>query len=273
VLMREAGRNMDGLSLHYYTTLQGWPPSGSATVFDEASWHLTLAKALHMETLVERHATIMDLHDPAKRVGMIIDEWGTWFAVEPGTNPGFLYQQNTLRDALVAALHFHIFQRHADRVAMTNIAQFVNVLQAMLLTDGARLLRTPTYWVFEMFKVHQGGTVIPVDFQDSPAYVLGETSIPAVSASATRHPASGAVHLSLANTHPRETAGFACRLGGLSATSVTGRILTAPVMTAHNTFDAPDTLQPAPFAAARVTTDGRLEAELPPMSVIVLELR
>ncbi len=273
VLMREAGRNMDGLSLHYYTTLQGWPPVGSATVFDEAAWHLTLSKALHMETLIRRHATIMDQHDPAKRVGMIVDEWGTWFAVEPGTNPGFLYQQNTLRDALVAALHFHLFQRHADRVAMANIAQFVNVLQAMILTDGSRMLRTPSYWVFEMMKVHQGGTVLPVDFQESPAYTLGDGSIPAVSASATRHPASGAVHLSLANTHPREAAGFACQLGGLPVVSVTGRILTASAMTAHNTFDAPDTVQPASFSGARLAAGDRLEVTLPPMSVVVLELR
>jgi alpha-N-arabinofuranosidase len=143
----------------------------------------------------------------------------------------------------------------------------------MILTDGARLLRTPTYWVFEMFKVHQGGAVLPVDFQSAPAYALGDASIPAVSASATRHPTSGAVHVSLANTHPREAANFACKLGELAATSVTGRVLTAAAMTAHNTFDAPDALRPAPFDAARLTPDGRLEVDLPPMSVVVLELR
>ena len=101
----------------------------------------------------------MDKYDPQKRVGLVVDEWGTWYDVEPGTNPGFLYQQNTLRDALVAAINFHIFQRHADRVAMANIAQMINVLQAMILTDKEKMVLTPTYHVFEMFKVHQGGNV------------------------------------------------------------------------------------------------------------------
>ncbi len=271
VLMREAGRNMDGLSLHYYTLPTGWPPKESATEFDEAMWHLTLSKALHMETLIRRHSAIMDVHDPEKRVGMIIDEWGTWFKQEPGSTPGFLYQQNTLRDALVAALHFHIFHRHADRVAMTNIAQTVNVLQAMILTDGPRMLRTPTYWVFEMFKVHQGGTVLPVDLHASPAYELDGASIPAVSAGATRRAVDGAVHVSVANTHPREAARVELRLDGLGAKRVSGRLLTAATMQAHNTFDAPDAVQPAPFAGAKLV-NGVLVAELPPMSVVALEL-
>jgi alpha-L-arabinofuranosidase len=219
------------------------------------------------------------VHDPEKRVGMIIDEWGTWFAAEPGSTPGFLYQQNTLRDALVAALHFHIFHRHADRVTMTNIAQTVNVLQAMILTDGPRMLRTPTYWVFEMFKAHQGGTVLPVDLHDVPAYSVetgtagsaGSAPIPAVSASATRRASDGAVHVSLANAHPREAARVELRLDQLAAKSVTGRVLTASAMNAHNTFDAPDAVQPAPFAGAKLA-DGILVAELPPMSVVALEL-
>ncbi len=280
-LMREAGRNMDGLSLHYYTLPTGWPPKESATQFDEPMWHLTLSKALHMETLIRRHGAIMDVHDPEKRVGMIIDEWGTWFAPEPGSTPGFLYQQNTLRDALVAALHFHIFHRHADRVVMTNIAQTVNVLQAMILTDGPRMLRTPTYWVFEMFKAHQGGTTLPVDLHDAPAYSVeadasGATTgpaapIPAVSASATRRAADGVVHVSLANLHPRESARVELRLDQLAAKRVSGRVLTASAMNAHNTFDAPDAVRPARFTGATLA-DRVLVAELPPMSVVALEL-
>ena len=219
----------------------------------------------------------MDVHDPEKRVGMVIDEWGTWFAAEPGSTPGVLYQQHTLRDALVAALHFHMFHRHADRVTMTNIAQTVNVLQAMILTDGPRMLRTPTYWIFEMFKAHQGGTVLPVDLHEVPAYSVeggasGGTPIPAVSASATRRASDGAVHVSLANAHPREAARVEILLDQLPAKTASGRVLTASAMNAHNTFDTPDAVSPAAFTGAKLA-DGVLVAELPPMSVVALELR
>ena len=169
-----------------------------------------------MDDFITKHAAIMDKTDPTKRVGLVVDEWGTWYDVEPGTEPGFLYQQNTLRDAIAAALNFHIFHRHADRVVMANIAQTVNVLQAMILTDKEKMLRTPTYWVFEMFKVHQGGTVLPVELK-SPDYAFGDQKIPALSASATRTADGKTVHLSLANTHPRDSHHAHRRAGGLRA--------------------------------------------------------
>jgi alpha-N-arabinofuranosidase len=152
---------MDGLSLHYYNRAQRWRAKGSATVFDEAAWIRTLRKALVMEELVTRHSTIMDQYDPAKRVGMVVDEWGAWYDVEPGTNPGFLFQQNTLRDALVAGLTLHVFHEHADRIMMANLAQTINVLQAMALTEGPKLLLTPTYHVFDLYKIHQDATLLP----------------------------------------------------------------------------------------------------------------
>ncbi|MDO8837258.1 MAG: alpha-L-arabinofuranosidase C-terminal domain-containing protein, partial [Vicinamibacterales bacterium] len=202
VLMNMARRQMNGLSLHYYTLPTGnWGKKGSATVFGEDEWFSTLKRTLHMDELITKHAAIMDKTDPGKRVGLVVDEWGTWYDVEPGTEPGFLYQQNSLRDAVSAALHFHIFQRHADRVTMANIAQTVNVLQAMILTDQEKMILTPTYWVFEMFKEHQGGTSLPVELQ-SPDYVFGTDRIPALSASATRASDGTTVHLSLVNTHP-----------------------------------------------------------------------
>ena len=172
-----------------------------------------------MDELITRHSEIMDRHDPKKRVGLIVDEWGTWYDVELGTNPGFLYQQNTLRDALVAALNFHIFHRHANRVVMANIAQTVNVLQAMILTDEEKMLRTPTYHVFEMFKGHQGGTFLPVDL-DTLDYVLGKEKMPMVSASATRD-AAGVIHLSLVNTHPRQSVSV---VGEMKAAGAGGRL-------------------------------------------------
>jgi alpha-N-arabinofuranosidase len=268
VLMSQVGRRMDGLSLHYYTIATGnWKQKGSATKFDEAEWHATLRRTLTMDELITKHSEIMDRRDAEKRVGLIVDEWGTWYDVEPGTNPGFLYQQNTLRDALVAAMNFHIFHRHADRVVMANIAQTINVLQAMILTDKEKMLRTPTYHVFEMFKVHQGATFLPVELT-TPVYALGDEKIPAASASATRDQ-SGVVHISLVNTHPHEALPVACRLEGISAGSVAGRILTAPEMNAHNTFHQPDAVRPAPFQDIKLA-GGVLELTLPPKSVVVL---
>ncbi|HEY0945665.1 MAG TPA: alpha-N-arabinofuranosidase [Opitutaceae bacterium] len=273
VLMAMAGTQMDGLSLHYYTLPTGnWRGSkGSALQFAEDMWFATLQRTLRMDEIVGKHAAIMDKLDPQKRVGMIVDEWGTWYDVEPGTNPGFLYQQNSVRDAIVAGLNFHIFHKHADRIHMANIAQMVNVLQAMILTDKEKMLRTPTYWVFEMFKVHQGGTVLPVELQ-TPDYAHGDGKIPAVSASATKHATSGAVHLSLVNTNPNQPATVTCSLSGLSAKSVSGRVLTADAMNAHNTFEKPDAVQPAAFKGATLAGD-KLTIALPAKSVVVLELR
>jgi len=212
----------------------------------------------------------MDKADAEKRIGLVVDEWGTWYDVEPGTEPGFLYQQNTLRDAVMAALNFHTFQRHADRVVMANIAQTINVLQAMILTDKEKMLRTPTYWVFEMFKVHQGGTFLPIELQ-SPDYAFGQEKIPMLSASATRAADGSAVHLSLANTSPAQAVTLSVKLAGLVPKSVTGRILTAPTMDAHNTFETPNAVQPTAFAGAVVGSD-TLEVKLPAKSVVVLAL-
>jgi alpha-N-arabinofuranosidase len=270
VLMGLAAKQMDGLSLHYYTLPTGdWKKKGSATDFDEAAWFATLRNTLRMEEFVTQHAAIMDKYDAEKRVGLVVDEWGAWYDVEPGSNPGFLYQQNTLRDAIVAALNLNIFHHHADRVAGANIAQMVNVLQAMILTDGARMTVTPTYWVFEMYKVHQGATSLPIELT-TPDYALGENKIPAVSASASRD-AAGKIHLSLVNTNPRQAITVACTIEGVAATAVAGRILTADAMTARNTFEAPHTVHPERFTGATLV-GGKLQVALPAKSVVVLDL-
>jgi alpha-N-arabinofuranosidase len=272
VLMSVAGPRMDGLSLHYYTLPTGdWGTKGPATGFAEDQWFSTLRRTLRMDELIAKHSEVMDKTDPGKKVGLVVDEWGTWYDVEKGTEPGFLYQQSSLRDALVAALNFHIFQRHADRVTMANIAQTVNVLQAMILTSQEKMLRTPTYWVFEMLKVHQGGTFLPVELQ-SPDYALGPEKIPMVSASATRAADGSAVHLSLANTSPAQAVTLTVKLAGLAPKAVAGRVLTAPAIDAHNTFEAPNAVQPAAFAGAAVKGD-TLEVTLPARSVVVLALR
>ena len=272
VLMAMVGRQMNGLSLHYYTLPTGnLRDKGSATEFGEDQWFSTLSRTLQMDEIITKHAAIMDKTDAAKRVGLIVDEWGTWYDVEPGTEPGFLYQQNTLRDALAAALNLHIFQRHADRVVMANIAQTVNVLQAMILTDKEKMIRTPTYWVFEMFKVHQGGTVLPVELT-SPDYVFCDQKIPSLSASATRAADGKTIHLSFANTYPNAAITLTVRLAGFAPASVTGRMLTAPTMQAHNTFAVPDAVQPTAFGGVTLVA-GALEIHLPAKSVVVVQVR
>jgi alpha-N-arabinofuranosidase len=270
VLMREVGHRMNGLSLHYYTLATGnWNRKGSATEFREADWHAILRQALVMDDLIARHAAIMDRYDPEKRVGLIVDEWGTWHDVEPGTNPGFLYQQNTLRDALVAALHFHIFHAHCDRVRMANIAQTVNVLQAMVLTDKERMLLTPTYHVFEMYRGHHDATMLPTTVA-GPQYTLGGQSIPQLSASTSRN-REGRLHLSLVNLHPTHPAPLNCQFQGFTPKRATGRVLAADTLNAHNTFDHPNQVQPRALEGLVVNND-QLRLTLPPKSVAVLEL-
>ncbi len=270
VLMRQAGSMIDGIDLHHYLLTGSWAKKGSATQFSEAEWAELMEKAFFFDELLTRHATVMDRHDPRKRVALIVGEWGTWHEGEPGSNPGFLYQQNTLRDALAASVSLDQFNRHADRVRMANIAQTVNVLQAMILTRGAQMLRTPTYHVFEFYTVHHDAVRLPVTF-DAGRYEHGGRRMPAVSATASRDGA-GRLHLTVTNVDPTAARTVRAVLRGRSAASVAGRILTAATMSAHNTFERPDAVQPAPFTGARLAGDTVVVA-LPPKSLVVLELR
>jgi alpha-N-arabinofuranosidase len=269
-MIRETAGQVDALSLHYYTIPGGWPPRASATVFDEAGWAETLSETLRMEDLISKHSAIMDKYDPSKKIFLAVDEWGTWFAGDPGTNPGFLRQQNTLRDALVAAINLNIFAKHADRVKMTAIAQMVNVLQAMILTDGAKMLLTPTYHVFAMYKPYMDATVLPLELK-SPWYNKDKWTMPAVSASAVRDKA-GQVHVGLANLDPNRPMTVTTTLTGVAATSVSGKVLTASAMTALNTFEAPNAVAPQTFDGARID-GGTLTVTLPPKSVVMLDLK
>jgi alpha-L-arabinofuranosidase len=271
VLMKNTGSQMNGLSLHYYTLPSGsWSgKKGSATDFNEADWFKTLQHALFMEEIVTKHSAIMDKYDPKKKVGLIVDEWGTWYDVEPGTNPGFLYQQNTLRDALVAGMTLNIFNNHADRVKMANIAQMINVLQAMILTDNEKMTVTPSYWIFEMDTVHHDAILLPSDLQ-CVDYTSGGKTVPAVSASASRDPA-GKIHVTLCNLNPNQSIELPCELPGARAKKISGRVLTAPEMNSRNTFDQPDNVKPIEFNAFKITDNGFVTT-LPAKSVVVLEV-
>jgi alpha-N-arabinofuranosidase len=270
VLMKNVGLHMNGLSLHYYTLVgDNWPPRGSATKFTEAEWFSTLNHAWHMDDLVTRHSAIMDRYDPQKKVGLVVDEWGTWYKVEPDTNPGFLYQQNTLRDALVAGVTLNIFNQHCDRVKMACIAQLANVLQAMVLTDKEKMVLTPSYFVFEMYVPHHDATLLPSELK-SADYELNSQKIPEINASASRDK-SGKIYVTICNLNPNQPAEIDCNLQGAKAQKIFGRVLTAPEMNAHNTFDHADAVKPADFLAFKTTNTG-FTAMLPPKSVVALEL-
>jgi alpha-L-arabinofuranosidase len=271
VMMRETGKLVSGVSLHYYTSPgPNWNTKKSSTDFDETDWAETLSDALYMNELVTKHSEVMDKYDPGKKVGLMVDEWGTWYTGLPGVNPGFLYQQNSLRDALVAAIHFNIFAAHAQRVKMANIAQMVNVLQAMILTQDGKMLLTPTYHVFEMYKPFKDATFVPVDISP-PVYRHGEYQMPSVHASAARGQ-DGRLHVALTNLDPDEAASVSLRIADSKARTANGTLLTAPAMNTINTFEKPDTVQPQVFKGARVSGD-RLSVDLPAKSVVVLTLQ
>ncbi|MCZ8511845.1 alpha-N-arabinofuranosidase [Paenibacillus filicis] len=270
-LMRIAGRFMNGISLHYYTVPGTWSAKGSATEFGEEEWFATLKKSLHMDELIKRHKAIMDRYDPEKRVGLIVDEWGTWYEAEPGTNPGFLYQQNTIRDALVAGLTLHIFHEHCDRIHMANLAQIVNVLQAVVLTEGDKLLLTPTYHVMHMFKVHQDAELLESRC-DASLYAFGDERLPQISASASRD-GKGHIHISLCNLDHTSDAPVRIELRGKegAARPLSGSLLTAAGMQEHNTFEHPSRVAPRAFDSFK-QEGNEIEIVLPPMSVAVLKL-
>jgi alpha-N-arabinofuranosidase len=251
--------------------VDGWPPRRSATEFGEREWFDAMKRALHVDELVTRHAAIMDKYDPKKRVALIVGEWGTWHAQEPGSHPGFLYQQTTLRDALVAAASLDIFHKHADRVRGANIAQMVNVLQAMILTRGPQMILTPTYHVFDLYTVHQDAVLLPLTITAASRYAFERDSIPAVSASASRD-RQGVIHVTMSNLDPNQTRTVEAELRGTTVAGATGSVLTAAAMNSHNTFEQPNVVRPSPFTGARVE-NGRLVVTLPPRSVVALELR
>lgn len=271
VLMSQAARYMDGLSLHYYTLpTSNWEKKGSATQFGEKEWHATLVRTLRIDEFIQKHSAIMDKYDPQKRVGLMVDEWGTWYDSEPGRDMGALYQQNTLRDAVVAGANLNIFQKHADRVRMANIAQMVNVLQAMVLTDKEKMVVTPTYHVYRMYRVHQGATLIPVDLK-APEYKVGDASVPSLNVSASRD-SEGRVHLSVVNFEPTRAVEIIATLSGATIRSGSGEVLTASALNAMNTFDNPNTVKPAPFNGYKLQ-GSQLILNIPAKSVVVLELK
>jgi alpha-N-arabinofuranosidase len=264
---RQWSWDMDGLSLHNYTVVN-WDKKHASVGFGEAEYAQILKKTLEMEGLISKHSAIMDKYDPQKRIALVVDEWGAWYAPLPGSNPGFLYQQNSQRDAVLAALNLNIFARHSDRVRMANVAQMVNVLQAMILTDKEKMVLTPTYHVFKMYVPFQDATLVPVAF-DAGTYTHGDITLPRVDAIAARDTA-GRLWLAITNVDPNRPAEVEASLSGVTATSVSGETLTAPKVDSVNTFEAPNTVVPKPFSAK--VPGGKLALKLEPKSVTVISI-
>ena len=273
VLMNNVRSNISGLSLHYYTVMN-WGHKGSATDFDEDEYYDILAKAVEIDEVLKNHEAIMDLYDPRHRIDLLLDEWGTWFDVEPGTNPGHLYQQNSMRDAMVAAMSLDIFNKHTARLKMANIAQMVNVLQAMILTKGSEIVLTPTYHVFRMYNVHHDATAVPVAFSAGEKVSKAGRIFSQLSVSASK---SDAVHISLSNPSITETKTVELEFDSLKPSNVTGEILRGKgkgleAVKSYNDFGGKTNVEPAAFKDFK--TAGRtLKVTLPPASVVVLNVK
>jgi alpha-N-arabinofuranosidase len=262
---------MNGISLHNYTFTTSWTNKGKATGFNEDEYFGVLENGQKMDELISKHSAIMNQFDPNKRIGLVVDEWGAWYNAEPGTNPGFLYQQNTLRDALLAGTILNIFHQHADRVKMANIAQMVNVLQAIILTDGDKMLLTPTYYVFEMYKVHQDATLLPM------TVICGDYSrlnrkLKSISSSSSIDK-EGAIHISLVNIDPINNIELSCEIHGAKTTKITnGQIISGKEVGTFNSFDNPYQVTLTQFKDASFK-NGILKVKLPAKSLVTIELK
>lgn len=261
---------MDGLSLHYYVHPDGWEKKGSATDFDEKMWYKTLNKALYIETLINHHGAIMDQYDPDKHIGMIVDEWGCWFNVEPGTNPGFLYQQNTMRDALVAGISLNIFNKHSDRIKMANIAQMVNVLQSVILTEGEKMILTPTYYIFKMFKKHQNAALVESYIESAKIGAEEEFSVPNLQESVSVDK-EGGITITLNNLSFTDAAVIDTVFAEKKPVAVDASILQG-AMDAYNTFEAPEHVKQEVFKGCTIK-DGKIKFTIPPHSVIQISVK
>lgn len=270
VLMRDIPGNLiEGVALHSYSVID-WSNKGSDVDFSENQYFQTMKKALRMEELVNRHSTIMDKYDPNKRIALAVDEWGGWYNVEEGTNPGFLYQQNTMRDAMIAGVSLNIFNNHADRVRMANLAQTINVLQAVILTKDEKMILTPTYHVMKMYNVHQNATLIPTDIFNGPGYELNGEELPALSCSASVND-GGIMHISIANIDVEKTNQVKLKIRGSELGTISGMVLRSEKIQDHNDFNDPEKIAPEIFENYKLNGN-ELLVSTPPFSVIVLKI-
>ena len=262
---------MDYLSLHYYVHPEGWEIKGSATDFDEEVWYKTLNKALYMDTLIKRHATIMDKYDPDKKVGMCVDEWGSWYTCEPGTNPGFLYQQNTVRDALIAGITLNVFNKHSDRVKIAALAQMVNVLQAVLLTEGEKMIKTPTYHVMHMYRHHQGANLLESSLSGVDEIGVEEWKVPKVTESVSKDE-NGVITITMNNLSASDSEDVEINISNGGYKVVESRIVTSGDIHDYNTFDNSEVVIEKDFSDYEIKGDA-IVVKMPANSVIEIRVQ
>lgn len=261
------GNMLGGVAMHHYSVIE-WNKKGDAVDFTEGQYFTTMKEALKMDELITKHGAIMDKYDPQQKIALVVDEWGGWYDVEKGTNPGFLYQQNTMRDAVLAGATLNIFNNHANRVRMANLAQCVNVLQAVILTDKAKMIVTPTYHVMQMYSVHQDAKLIPIEI-NSPLYTYNGETLPALSASVSKDK-NGLVHISLVNIDTKKENKIEIDIKELGIKNVSGSLLASSKLQDFNSFDNPTKIQPTTFKGFEIKK-GKLVITVPPFSVIMLE--
>jgi alpha-N-arabinofuranosidase len=260
---------LGGVAMHHYSVLD-WNKKGPAVEFSEEQYFGIMKQALLMDELVTKHAAVMDKYDPAKKIALVVDEWGGWYDVEKGTNPGFLYQQNTIRDAMIAGVTLNIFNNHADRVRIANLAQCVNVLQAVILTNKEKMILTPTYHVMEMYNVHQNATLLPLTVTGND-YTFNGQKLPGVSASASKD-STGAIHISVVNIDPVHAQKIDVNIGDEKVKTVSARILTSKKLQDYNSFTEPEKIKPTVFKDLALNKN-ILTITVPPTAVIVVTLK
>ncbi len=272
VLMRQTHNGMRwGVSLHHYSYPNGWDKKGPSRDFSEGDYIRTLDRACFMDELITKHSSIMDKYDPDKHTALVVDEWGAWYQCEPGTNPGFLYQQNTMRDAILAGLTLNVFHKHADRMRMANIAQMVNVLQALFLTKDEKMIKTPTYHIFDMYKVHQDATLLPTDLKCGK-YTYNYMNLDQVSVSASKDK-DNVVHVSLVNVDPKNDIAVTCHIRGMNSPKATGgQIVSSAKITDYNSFENPDVVKLENFNGYKMKNE-ELTVNLPAKSVVTIALK
>jgi len=272
VCMNKIGpKMMDGISMHYYS-VRNWDYKGKSTDFTQQEYYETLSRAIGIDSCIYLQEAVMDKYDPNNKVGLLVDEWGTWWEVEPGTNPGHLFQQCTMRDAVVASASLDIFHKHAERVKMANIAQVVNVLQAMILTNKEQMLLTPTYYIFKMYKAHMGATYVPSELTCDKIIVNEKESIPCVSSSSSID-ANGELHVSLTNLDITKQHVVAVNLDGAKVVSAEGEIINAKNVDDYNDFGKKELISPKQFTGAKISKKGELTVTLPAHSVVTLTVK
>ncbi len=257
------------ISVHFYTfSGNDWGKKSPAIGFTEEDWARSMERTFKTEELIARHSEILDRYDPKGEVGIAFSEWGAWWATDQN-RPSNLFQANTLRDAVIAAFTLNIFQNHAARVKMANLAQMVNVLQSLIVTDKEKMLLTPTYHVFDLYQDHQGARSLPTEVS-TPEYDVSGAKVPSLSVSASRD-AKGALTLSVVNVDPHRDAKIQVKVDGLRIRSASGRVMTSKAMDAHPEFGKQDPLVPAKLTPVAVSA-GTISLVAPAKSVLVLKI-